>query len=157
MLPSMQVCCRRGLLLRPSAASVPVRSAFSFRQLPTMRPAAPAKKHGSAKRAKHNAGGRGLMSASAAAAAAAAALPLPPPLPADAKVPAPPPSDLDAHVAQAWEWWNSIGAPKYHVAPMVDQVRGDREREGQREMRQGCRIVDVVCWWRFFFPLPTTA
>ena len=65
----------------------------------------------------------------ASAAAAAAALPLPPPLPADAQVPAPPPSDLDAHVAQAWEWWNSIGAPKYHVAPMVDQVRGEKNSD----------------------------
>ena len=86
-----------------------------------MRPAAPAKKHGSAKRAKNNAGQ--FNSFSAQAASAAAALPLPPPLAADTKIPALSPSDMDAHVAQAWEWWNSIGAPKYHVAPMVDQVR----------------------------------
>ena len=50
-------------------------------------------------------------------------MPLPPLLPADAPIPAPPPTDLDAHVSQAWEWWTNMGAPKYHVAPMVDQVR----------------------------------
>jgi hypothetical protein len=24
--------------------------------------------------------------------------------------------------AKAWAWWESVGAPRYHVAPMVDQV-----------------------------------
>lgn len=32
-----------------------------------------------------------------------------------------PPADL--HVQQAWEFWQRIGAPKFHVAPMVDQVQ----------------------------------
>lgn len=27
------------------------------------------------------------------------------------------------HAEQAWAWFRSIGAPKLHVAPMVDQVR----------------------------------
>ena len=27
-----------------------------------------------------------------------------------------------AHAAAAWEWFRGIGAPKLHVAPMVDQV-----------------------------------
>ena len=136
----MQVCCRRGLLLRPSAsASVPAFSAFSARQLATMRPALPAQKHGSAKRAKNNAGGRNSMSSSALP------LPLPPPLPADTQVPAPPPADLDAHVAQAWEWWNGMGAPKYHVAPMVDQViRNERENEMRVERCENRRRR----WWR---------
>lgn len=28
-----------------------------------------------------------------------------------------------SHAAAAWEFWRSIGCPKFHVAPMVDQVR----------------------------------
>ena len=36
----------------------------------------------------------------------------------------PPPADLDAHVEAAWTWWRGLGAPKLHVAPMVDQVGG---------------------------------
>lgn len=28
----------------------------------------------------------------------------------------------DLHVQQAWEFWRRIGSPKFHVAPMVDQV-----------------------------------
>ena len=89
-----------------------------------------------------------------ASAVGAAALPLPPPLPADAQVPAPPPSDLDAHVAQAWEWWNSIGAPKYHVAPMVDQVIRERKREKVRGKGERCSLNRRRRWWRFF-PLST--
>ena len=27
------------------------------------------------------------------------------------------------HAARAWEWFRSMGSPRYHVAPMVDQVR----------------------------------
>ena len=34
----------------------------------------------------------------------------------------PPPPDVDAHVAAAWRWWRGLGAPRLHVAPMVDQV-----------------------------------
>ena len=30
--------------------------------------------------------------------------------------------DVVPHAAKAWEFFRSIGAPKYHVAPMVDQV-----------------------------------
>lgn len=26
------------------------------------------------------------------------------------------------HAARAWQFFRSIGSPKYHVAPMVDQV-----------------------------------
>lgn len=28
----------------------------------------------------------------------------------------------DSHSERAWAYWRSLGAPKYHVAPMVDQV-----------------------------------
>jgi hypothetical protein len=28
-----------------------------------------------------------------------------------------------AHAEQAWAFFKSLGSPKYHVAPMVDQVR----------------------------------
>ena len=28
----------------------------------------------------------------------------------------------DLHVQQAWDFWRRIGSPKFHVAPMVDQV-----------------------------------
>lgn len=31
-------------------------------------------------------------------------------------------SPADLHVQQAWEFWRKLGSPKYHVAPMVDQV-----------------------------------
>ena len=31
-------------------------------------------------------------------------------------------SATDLHTQQAWEFWRRIGSPKYHVAPMVDQV-----------------------------------
>ena len=30
--------------------------------------------------------------------------------------------DVVPHAKQAWEFFRSIGSPKYHVAPMVDQV-----------------------------------
>ncbi|KAK3236500.1 hypothetical protein CYMTET_53364 [Cymbomonas tetramitiformis] len=30
-------------------------------------------------------------------------------------------TDLEAHAASAWEFFRSIGSPKFHVAPMVDQ------------------------------------
>lgn len=33
-------------------------------------------------------------------------------------------SATDLHTQQAWEFWRKIGSPKYHVAPMVDQVPG---------------------------------
>lgn len=26
------------------------------------------------------------------------------------------------HIRKAWEWFDRIGRPKFHVAPMVDQV-----------------------------------
>ena len=29
---------------------------------------------------------------------------------------------LVPHAAKAWEFFRSIGSPKFHVAPMVDQV-----------------------------------
>lgn len=29
---------------------------------------------------------------------------------------------LDAHVARSWEYFRSLGSPRWHVAPMVDQV-----------------------------------
>lgn len=29
------------------------------------------------------------------------------------------------HVEKAWAHWNKLGAPKYSVAPMVDQVMQD--------------------------------
>ncbi len=31
----------------------------------------------------------------------------------------------ELHVKQAWEFWRKLGSPKYHVAPMVDQVNND--------------------------------
>ena len=31
-------------------------------------------------------------------------------------------SAADLHVQQAWDFWRKLGSPKYHVAPMVDQV-----------------------------------
>ena len=31
-------------------------------------------------------------------------------------------SPADLHIQQAWEFWKKLGSPKYHVAPMVDQV-----------------------------------
>jgi hypothetical protein len=34
-----------------------------------------------------------------------------------------PVDNLAAHAEKAWAWWDSMGAPKLHVAPMVDQVR----------------------------------
>jgi hypothetical protein len=34
----------------------------------------------------------------------------------------PGPESLQAHRAKAWEFFRSIGSPKLHVAPMVDQV-----------------------------------
>lgn len=88
-----------------------------------MRPGAACHAPPAAKRAKGTANSVAAASAALAAAAADA-------LPAEilARVPAPPPADLDAHVESAWKWWESIGAPKYHVAPMVDQVRRERER-----------------------------
>lgn len=27
---------------------------------------------------------------------------------------------LKRHIKKSWEWFESIGSPKYHVAPMVD-------------------------------------
>ena len=31
-------------------------------------------------------------------------------------------SAADLHTQQAWKFWKKLGSPKYHVAPMVDQV-----------------------------------
>ena len=31
-------------------------------------------------------------------------------------------SATDLHTQQAWDFWRKLGSPKYHVAPMVDQV-----------------------------------
>ncbi len=31
--------------------------------------------------------------------------------------------ELQTHVERAWQHYNRLGAPKFHVAPMVDQVR----------------------------------
>jgi hypothetical protein len=33
--------------------------------------------------------------------------------------------DLDEHAAKAWEFFRGMGSPKFHVAPMVDQVGAD--------------------------------
>lgn len=38
-------------------------------------------------------------------------------------------SELDAHVARAWDHFKALGSPKFHVAPMVDQVRGSASRQ----------------------------
>jgi hypothetical protein len=32
------------------------------------------------------------------------------------------PEALDAHVERSWAYFRSLGSPKWHVAPMVDQV-----------------------------------
>jgi hypothetical protein len=29
---------------------------------------------------------------------------------------------LEAHVQRSWDYFKSLGSPKWHVAPMVDQV-----------------------------------
>jgi hypothetical protein len=29
---------------------------------------------------------------------------------------------LEAHVQRSWDYFRSLGSPKWHVAPMVDQV-----------------------------------
>lgn len=39
-----------------------------------------------------------------------------------AKQPAMTVSSAELHAKQAWEFWKRLGSPKYHVAPMVDQV-----------------------------------
>ena len=31
-------------------------------------------------------------------------------------------SAADLHTERAWKFWRKLGSPKYHVAPMVDQV-----------------------------------
>lgn len=33
-------------------------------------------------------------------------------------------SRAELHTKQAWEFWRRLESPKYHVAPMVDQVQG---------------------------------
>lgn len=33
------------------------------------------------------------------------------------------PEALDAHVERSWAYFRSLGSPKWHVAPMVDQVQ----------------------------------
>ncbi|KAI8471105.1 MAG: dihydrouridine synthase-domain-containing protein [Monoraphidium minutum] len=58
------------------------------------------------------AAGAGAYPTAAAAAFAAAAPPAPPPY---AEGP-----DLDAHVARSWAYFRALGAPAWHVAPMVD-------------------------------------
>ena len=37
-------------------------------------------------------------------------------------------SVAELHTKQAWEFWRRLGSPKYHVAPMVDQVQGQCHR-----------------------------
>lgn len=58
---------------------------------------------------------------SSAAAAAAAAGPLA--APACSGPPYTDAAALDAHVERAWAHFRALGSPRWHVAPMVDQVR----------------------------------
>lgn len=39
-----------------------------------------------------------------------------------ASTPATAGDDVVPHAERAWEYWRKLGSPKYHVAPMVDQV-----------------------------------
>lgn len=55
---------------------------------------------------------------SGVAAAAAARAPPPRPVPDTRLLSA---DEFDAHVSASWAWWEGLGAPRYHVAPMVDQ------------------------------------
>lgn len=44
------------------------------------------------------------------------------------------------HAAKAWEFFRRMGSPKYHVAPMVDQVRlvfGLRRLQNHGHMHAG--------------------
>ena len=34
------------------------------------------------------------------------------------------PAALEKHIERSWAYFRSLGSPKFHVAPMVDQVRG---------------------------------
>jgi hypothetical protein len=43
-------------------------------------------------------------------------------LPPQASAPAVSPAEDVPHAARAWEFFRSMGSPKFHVAPMVDQV-----------------------------------
>ena len=39
------------------------------------------------------------------------------------------PGDDVPHASKAWDFFRSIGSPKYHVAPMVDQVFSYRSKD----------------------------
>lgn len=54
------------------------------------------------------------------------------------------------HAEKAWAWWRSIGAPKFHVAPMVDQVGGDGRVSSVvgncwLGVEAGCALVPTLC------------
>lgn len=49
------------------------------------------------------------------------------------------------HVQQAWEHWRKLGAPKYLVAPMVDQVCS---------IRVQCYGAALWCWMYVRVPIP---
>lgn len=48
---------------------------------------------------------------------------------------------LDAHVERAWAHFRSLGSPKWHVAPMVDQVL----RSCQRQQQQHAVTTNNCC------------
>ena len=43
--------------------------------------------------------------------------------------------DLVAHAKKAWEFFRSIGSPKYHVAPMVDQVAPNTHKDSDHPLK----------------------
>lgn len=47
------------------------------------------------------------------------------------------PEALDAHVERAWAHFRGLGSPKWHVAPMVDQV-GAGQRGAAKPPTRDC-------------------
>jgi hypothetical protein len=55
---------------------------------------------------------------------------------------------LEAHAERAWAHFRSLGSPAWHVAPMVDQVRGSGVDATPRDdRRHGSRHSSDVLQW----------
>lgn len=52
----------------------------------------------------------------------------------------PGPGSLEEHRNRSWEFFRSIGAPRLHVTPMVDQVSGCMTRCNESHFDKSCML-----------------
>lgn len=71
-----------------------------------------------------------------------------------------PPAVIPAgSVERAWEFFRKIGSPKFHVAPMVDQVKGSGPTREFPSAHRGSRSPASICLslrllWHHMLDLP---